>query len=406
MERFRKGFLCGVLSCSGVVLVLAVVLQLTGRIDVSGIAVNTTQDISQKRRIERKANAIKHYIDDYYLDDINQEHMEDSIYKGIVAGLGDEYAAYYTAEEYADIMEKTSGKFCGIGAYVSQDANTGAITIVKPMKNSPAEKAGIKAGDIVYKIDGKDVTGKDLSAVMAMIKGEEGTDVQFKIVRSGESDYLDIGVTREEIEEDTVAYRMLSNKIGYLQVTGFEEVTPKQFSDGLDALEKQGMQALLLDLRDNGGGLLKAAVEMLDRMLPEGLVVYTEDSKGAGEKYFAEDAVEVTVPVAVLVNGNSASASEVFSGALQDKCKAKLVGTKTYGKGIVQTIFDMKDGSALKMTTSKYFTPLGRNIHGEGLKPDIEVTLDRKTLNKKDAKGNSKPDNQMKKAIEYLKEAM
>lgn len=406
MERFRKGFLCGVLSCSGVVLVLALVLQLTGRIDLSGLARKGGQDITEKRKIERKANIIKTYIDEYFLDNINKEYMEESIYKGIVAGLGDEYAAYYTAEEYEDILEKTSGTFCGIGAYITQDTSTGAITIVKPMKDSPAEKAGIKAGDIVYAIDGEEVTGKDLSAVMALIKGEEGTKVSLKIVRSGESDYLDIAVTRRQIEEDTVAYRMLENKIGYMQITGFEEVTPKQFSEGLDALEKQGMKALLLDLRDNGGGLLKSAVEMLDRMLPEGMVVYTEDSQGTGEKYFAEDAVEITVPAAVLVNGNSASASEVFSGALQDKNKAKLVGTKTFGKGIVQTIFDMQDGSALKMTTSKYFTPNGRNIHGTGLEPDIEVKLDKNTLNKKDKKGNSKPDNQMQRAIQYLKTAM
>lgn len=406
MERFRKGFLCGVLTCSGVVLVLTLVLQLTGRIDVSGLARKTTQSIAEKRKIEKKANIIKTYIDEYFLDDINQEYMEDSIYKGIVSGLGDEYAAYYTADEYAEILEKTSGTFCGIGAYVTQDASTGAVTIVKPMKKSPAEEAGIKAGDIVYAIDGEEVTGKDLSAVLAKIKGEEGTKVTLKIVRSGENDYLDFVVTRKKIEEDTVAYRMLSNKIGYVQVTGFEEVTPGQFSEGLDALEKQGMKALLLDLRDNGGGLLQSAVEMLDRMLPEGMVVYTEDSNGVSEKYYAEDAVEITVPTAVLVNGNSASASEVFSGALQDKNKATLVGTKTYGKGIVQTIFDMKDGSALKMTTSKYFTPNGRNIHGTGLEPDIEVKLDQSSLNKKDKKGNSKPDNQMQKAIEYLKKAM
>lgn len=406
MERFRKGFLCGVLTCSGVVLVLTLVLQLTGRIDVSGLARKTTQSIAEKRKIEKKANIIKTYIDEYFLDDINHEYMEDSIYKGIVSGLGDEYAAYYTADEYAEILEKTSGTFCGIGAYVTQDASTGAVTIVKPMKKSPAEEAGIKAGDIVYAIDGEEVTGKDLSAVLAKIKGEEGTKVTLKIVRSGENDYLDFVVTRKKIEEDTVAYRMLSNKIGYMQVTGFEEVTPGQFSEGLDAMEKQGMKALLLDLRDNGGGLLQSAVEMLDRMLPEGMVVYTEDKSGVSEKYYAEDAVEITVPTAVLVNGNSASASEVFSGALQDKKKATLVGTKTFGKGIVQTIFDMKDGSALKMTTSKYFTPNGRNIHGTGLEPDIEVKLDQSSLNKKDKKGNSKPDNQMQKAIEYLKKAM
>ncbi|MCH5268718.1 MAG: S41 family peptidase [Lachnospiraceae bacterium] len=402
MNKFRNGFLCGALGCTGMILALTLLLQMTGHIDLSAVVIKSNEEISTKQRIEKKANTIKEYIDEFFLDDIDMVRLEDSIYKGIVDGLGDEYAAYYSADEYADIMEKTSGKYYGIGAYVKQDSQTGAITVVNPMANGPAEKAGIKAGDIIYAVEGTEITGKDLSSVLALIKGEKGTKVTLKILRSGEADYLDIGVIREEIEEDTVSYRMLNKEIGYLQVTGFEEVTTKQFSEGLEALEKQNMKGLVLDLRDNGGGLLKTAVEMLDRMLPEGLVVYTEDSKGQGEKYYAEDDTQINVPVAILVNGNSASASEVFSGAMQDEEKAVLVGTKTFGKGIVQTIFDLKDGSALKMTTSKYYTPKGRNIHGTGLEPDITVELDRESLNKKDSNGEWLPDNQMERAMEYL----
>ena len=188
-----------------------------------------------------------------------------------------------------------------------------------------------------------------------------------------------------------------------IQITGFEEVTPNQFSTAVNALEKEKMEALILDLRDNGGGLLKSAVSMLDRVMSKGMVVYTKDKQGVSEKFYAEDVKHVSVPMAVLVNGNSASASEVFSGALQDKKKAKLIGTKTFGKGIVQTIFDLQDGSALKMTTSKYYTPSGRNIHGTGLEPDIKVELDKSTVGQKDKNGKLKPDNQMQKAIDYLK---
>ena len=403
MKRFLKGFLCGMLTTSMMLVVALTVGQFSGYIDLGAAWNRTDQDSTMKREVKQKASTIEKYIDAYYLDDINKDKMENSIYKGIVNGLGDDYAEYYTAEEYAEIMEKTSGTFYGIGAYVTQNTDTGAITIVKPMKNSPAEKAGLKAGDIIYAINDERVSGKDLSAVLAQIKGEEGSKVKLTIVRSRENDYLTFSVKRAKIQEDTVSYTMLNDKIGYIQITGFEEVTPNQFSTAVNALEKEKMEALILDLRDNGGGLLKSAVSMLDRVMSKGMVVYTKDKQGVSEKFYAEDVKHVSVPMAVLVNGNSASASEVFSGALQDKKKAKLIGTKTFGKGIVQTIFDLQDGSSLKMTTSKYYTPSGRNIHGTGLEPDIKVELDKSTVGQKDKNGKLKPDNQMQKAIDYLK---
>ena len=389
MKRFLKGFLCGMLTTSMMLVVALTVGQFSGYIDLGAAWNRTDQDSTMKREVKQKASTIEKYIDAYYLDDINKDKMENSIYKGIVNGLGDDYAEYCT--------------FYGIGAYVTQNTDTGAITIVKPMKNSPAEKAGLKAGDIIYAINDERVSGKDLSAVLAQIKGEEGSKVKLTIVRSRENDYLTFSVKRAKIQEDTVSYTMLNDKIGYIQITGFEEVTPNQFSTAVNALEKEKMEALILDLRDNGGGLLKSAVSMLDRVMSKGMVVYTKDKQGVSEKFYAEDVKHVSVPMAVLVNGNSASASEVFSGALQDKKKAKLIGTKTFGKGIVQTIFDLQDGSALKMTTSKYYTPSGRNIHGTGLEPDIKVELDKSTVGQKDKNGKLKPDNQMQKAIDYLK---
>lgn len=401
-KQYFQTFVCGFLSCGILIMAVLLLLQYTGKLDLEGVM--SGGNTSLRTEIERKSRLIEKFFDEYYLDDIDNEHMADSVYKGLVAGLNDEYAAYYTKEEYKTITEKTSGTYYGIGAYVTTNTETGAITIVKPIKGGPAEKAGLRAEDIVYAVDGTEVTGKDLSEVLALIKGEVGTEVKLTIARKGEKDYLDISIIRAEIKDETVESRMLTGDIGYIQVTAFEEVTLKQFQSALEELQQADMKALIIDLRDNGGGLLDTAVKMLDIMLPEGLVVYTEDKKGVAEEYYAEDADEITIPVAILVNGNSASASEVFSGAMQDEGKAKLIGTKTFGKGIVQTIFDLQDGSALKMTTSKYFTPKGRNIHGSGLEPDIEVELDPKTLQKSGQDGNLQPDNQIQKAMEYLQE--
>lgn len=401
MRRYIESFLCGFFSCATVFLLAVLILTYTGVLNLTGVL--NTGDTSLKSKVNEKVNRIERFVDAYYLDEIDPNRMAESIYKGVIAGLGDDYAAYYTREEYQAIAEKTSGTYCGIGAYVTQNMETGAITIVKPIAGGPAEKAGLQANDIIYAIDGTVVMGEDLSESLAMIRGEPGTDVKLRIVRSGESDYLDFTLTRAEIEDDTVSSRMVTKQIGYIAVSNFEEVTKEQFKKALENLQDQGMQALIIDLRDNGGGLLSTAVQMLDQMLPKGLVVYTEDKKGVAEKFYAEDDEEITVPVAILVNGNSASASEVFSGAMQDEGKAKLIGTTTFGKGIVQTVFDLKDGSALKMTTSKYFTPKGRNIHGTGLEPDIVVELDKDSLQKKDSSGKEKPDNQMQAAIDYLK---
>lgn len=401
-RNILKVFFAGIVSGITCMFITIFVLSVTGKIDLGALIVKgSSAETALERQIDEKSDLIKAYIDRYYLDNIDGETMSNSIYKGIVNGLGDDYAAYYTKDEYKTITEKSSGTYCGIGAYVSVDTSTGAIYIVKPLEDSPAQEAGIKAGDIIYAVDGENVTGQDLTSVLSKVKGEAGTTVNLKIVREGESDYLDIKVERRVIEEDTVVSKMLSDKIGYIKVTAFEDVTSKQFEDAVDLLEKKGMKSLIIDLRDNGGGLLSAAVEMLDRLLPKGLVVYTKDKNGVAEEYYAEDNKMLEVPMAILVNENSASASEVFSGALQDEEAAKLVGTKTFGKGIVQTIFGLEDGTALKMTTSKYYTPKGRNIHNTGLEPDIKVELDENTLTESEDKFGI--DNQMQAAIDYLK---
>lgn len=400
-REFGNGFLCGILGALGVLIVLILGLELAGVLDLGSVVLGTPgKRTAMERKIRRKVDVLESYIDTYFLDEIDEEMMAEAVYKGVVNGLGDAYAAYYTADEYKQIQEKTEGIYCGIGTYISADNENGIVTIIKPMKNSPAEKAGVLAGDILYAIDGEEVSNMEISQVQALIKGEKGSKVELTLIRQqGE---VKVTVIRDEIVEDTVASQMLDGKIGYIQVTSFEQVTSEQFRDAVDKLEAKGEEGLIIDLRDNGGGLLDTAVDMLDRLLPEGLVVYSMDKGGNKQEYNAKDPDKFDKPLVVLVNGKSASASEVFSGALQDKKAGKLLGTKTFGKGIVQGIFALQDGSAVKMTTSKYYTPNGRNIHGKGLTPDIEVQLSEK-LEKLPVSGK-KVDNQIKAAYDYLTE--
>ena len=346
--------------------------------------------------LQRKMTEIQSYVNQFFLDDIDQEKMQDAVCKGMVNGLGDTYAAYYNEEEYQDMKEKTSGNYCGIGAVVSQSATDGAISIVQTIKGGPAEKAGMKSGDMIVEVDGISTQGMDLTALISKTKGDAG--VKVTVLRDGHQKKYTI--TRKEIHSQTVESRMLDNKIGYIAVSSFEEVTKQQFRDALKKLEKEGEKSLIIDLRNNGGGLLSTAVDMLDRLLPKGTLVYTKDKNGEKEIYSATDEESFDKPVAILVNENSASASEVFSGAMQDYKKAVLVGTTTFGKGIVQTVFDLPDGTALKLTTSKYYTPKGRNIHGTGLEPNIPVALDETTYTQK--KSGLTIDNQMERAVEYL----
>lgn len=349
--------------------------------------------------IDQKIALLEQYIDTYYLRDADKKEYAEGIYKGLIESLEDPYSTYFTKEEYEEVMTKSSGTYCGIGASVRQDAKTGAIIIVSPFQDGPADKAGILPDDIVYKVDEKEVTGEDLSEVVSKMKGEEGTTVELSLLR--ENEIIDVTVTRKQVENPTVQTKMLEKEnIGYIKVSGFEEVTAKQFREALEELENKGEQGLIIDLRGNGGGRLEVVVDMLDRMLPEGVIVSTKTKEGKGEEYHSTDKEKFHKPLAVLINGNSASASEVFAGAIQDYKIGKLVGTTSFGKGIVQTVFKLNDGSAVKLTTSEYFTPKGRNIHGKGLEPDVKVELD-ENLSKKIILEETE-DNQLKKAIDVV----
>lgn len=331
------------------------------------------------KEIEDKLSEIDDLLDKYYLndDEIDTQTMEDSIMKGYVSGLGEKYTAYYTADEFNALKESTSGEYKGIGVMVSQNIDTKTITVIRVFKDNPGYKAGLKAGDILYKVNDEDITGKDVDLVVSKIKGEEGTEVKLTVYRPDTEEYIDMTMKRESIKEPTVEYEMKEDNIGYVAISSFEEVTEDQFNAALEDLISQGMEGLVVDLRNNPGGVLDTVCNMLDRILPKDkLLVYTIDKNDNKQEIVSKNEDTLDMPIAVVVNGNSASASEVFTGALKDYGKAVIVGETTFGKGIVQTIIPLSDGSALKMTTSRYYTPNGTCIHGIGIVPDIQIAAD------------------------------
>lgn len=352
-------------------------------------------------KIEKKADKINKIISRYYLNDIDEDNVEQNVYKGILNGLDDPYSVYYTPEEYQKLQEETSGNYVGIGVMVSQDPASGYLKVIKAFENGPAYEAGVRLDDYIIEVEGASVEGKDMSTVVTEIKGEAGTTVKITVLKADTKKTEELSITRRSIDVPTIEYQMLENDIGYIQVTEFDTVTADQYINALTDLEAQGQKALIVDLRDNPGGVLQTVVTMLQNMLPQGRIVYTEDKNGKGDTYSSDGSKEFMKPVVILVNGNSASASEVFTGAMKDYEKATIVGTTTFGKGIVQKIFPMTDGSALKLTISKYFTPNGTCIHGTGIEPDVEIEYDREAM------GDTydiKKDNQVNKALEILKE--
>lgn len=390
-HSFRKGLICGVL-----ISVLTVSVCGCGAAWMLGhlgfTALTSGGNAEEQAKISTKMQELQSYIDRFYLFDYDEENVESGIYKGMMAGLGDVYTNYYTPEEYASFMESSNGSYSGIGAMLSQDYNTGIITVVKVFEGSPAAEAGVQSDDILYKVKGEEVTGMDLNLVVSDLKGEEGTDVEASFMRG--TDVLDLTLTRRSIEVPTVEYRLITDKIGYISISEFDDVTDDQFIAALDDLNSQGMENLIIDLRDNGGGLVDVTCDILDQLLPEGLIVYTEDKDGNREEETSDAEHYFPGKMAVLVNGNSASASEIFAGAIKDYGVGTLIGTQTFGKGIVQSLFPLSDGSAIKVTVSRYYTPAGNNIHEVGITPDIILEKDTE----------SEEDNQLQKAIDVLKE--
>ncbi len=379
--------------------------------------------------INDKLTILKRVVDRYFLFDSDVDDMETGIYRGMISALDDPYTVYYTPEEYTELTEETEGSYCGIGALVSQNLDTGIVTIIRVFANSPAEQAGIMRGDILYKVNGIEAATQDLDLLVSQeIRGEEGTTADIVVLRDDEE--LEFEVIRGPVEVETVDYRLLDDgRTGYILVSEFDQVTAAQFEEAVDDLESQGMTQLVIDLRDNPGGVLDTAVSMAAYILPDdlydGTIISTADRNGRGVRYYSsegeicyeandgsrndysypkDDNHELNIPIAILVNGNSASAAELFSGALRDYGKASLVGTTTFGKGIVQSLIPLDDGSAVKITTSHYYTPSGYDLHEVGLEPDLEIEYEIPEDMEAAIEDPYSHDNQLTAAIELLDE--
>ena len=393
---FWKGFFCATILFT---VVAAICICIGLFIKVKTYSSGNGNLVTQSEKVQSKLAFLETYIRGYYLDEINDEQMEDYLYYGLVAGLGDPYAAYYNEEETQSMLDSSSGNYCGIGAVFSQNLITGTITVTRVYEGCPSYEAGLLPEDILYKVGDEEVTGQDLTNVVTKIKGEEGTEVTLTMIRGEE--YIDFTMKRQMIEVPTIEHEMLADRVGYIMISEFDGVTDEQFIEALENLQSQGMESLVIDLRNNGGGSVESVCHIADKLLPEGPIVYTE-YKGEEREARNSDSDCVKVPIAVLMNGASASASEILAGALQDYGAAKIIGTQSYGKGIVQSIFDLQDGTALKLTTAKYYTPNGNNIHEIGITPDVEIDLPEEL--KTEVTLSFEEDVQLQKAIEVLQQ--
>lgn len=385
-KTFWQGALFGALA-----ILLAAGLLFCG-IRISGLGPGGTDAAAEK-----KLSKIRQLIDENYLGEVDEDKLKEGIYKGYLSGLEDPYSVYYDEEETEELYESTQGEYSGIGVVISQNIDTGVITMVQVYEDSPAEKAGLQDNDVLYMVGDMEVTGMDLSEVVSYIKGEKGTSVELTVLRGDDEEEIQVTAVRDQIEARTVEYRMLEDQIGYLSVSEFDSVTYDQYAEALEDLQQQGMEGLVVDLRNNPGGNLQTVCDMLDLILPEGTIVYTQDRDGNRSTATSDEEHQLNIPMAVLVNGNSASASEIYAGAVQDYGIGTIVGTQTYGKGVVQQIFDLGDGTSVKLTIAEYFTPDGRNINGEGIEPDVEVEYE---WNEADPEA----DNQLEKALEILRD--
>lgn len=389
--KFLKGFILGLLLMS--------------LISAGGFYAYTAgggsrgkKSLTSRENME-KVNYLEELIDLYYLNEPDRTKMEEGMYAGMVEGLEDPYSRYYTPEEYSALNEETQGRYEGIGVVMQQNED-GLVTFVRCYEGAPGEQAGLKAGDILYKVNDQEVIDMDLSTVAQKIKDPDINPVHLTLAREGEKDYLEVDIKKEEVKIPVVSHEMLENHVGYLAIYEFTDVTFEQYQAAREDLEQQGMEKLVVDLRDNPGGLLTSVCDVLETILPKGLIVYTEDKYGTREEELCEGKTPIEIPLAVLVNENSASASEIFAGAVKDHKVGTIVGTTTYGKGVVQTIRNLGDGSALKLTISNYYTPNGTNINGVGIEPDEKVELDENLA--KEGTVSREDDSQLQKAIEVL----
>ena len=364
-KEFKKGVAIGVAA--------TLVVTGAGFVSYQKVLFPKGNALSDMKTVQ-KLNYLEELIDEEYLDEKDESSLREGLYAGLLSGLQDPYSTYYTAEQYKELNTSNEGSYVGIGAVLQKD-NDGGATVVQLYEGGPGEQAGLKTGDVIKAIDGTDVTEKETSDIASMVRDSEKDSVTLTIQRENEEKTQDIKVEIRDVEIQTVSHEMLSGDTGYIRISEFSEVTSDQYKKAFADLKSQGMKKLVVDLRDNPGGLLNTVCDILRQILPEGLIVYTEDKNGKREEETCDGKNELTMPLAVLVNGNSASASEIFAGAVKDYGIGTIVGTTTYGKGVVQTIQPLTDGSAVKITIAKYFTPKGNDINKKGITPDVEAEL-------------------------------
>lgn len=347
----------------------------------------------------QKIEYLEKMIDQEYLGEVDNAEMAEGIYAGLVYGLGDVYSRYYTADEYAQETASTDGAYAGIGVSIQKNKN-GGVQIAECYEGGPGAEAGLQTGDVITAINDTDVTDMELSDVVFLIRENKDNTIVLTVFRENEEKSREISVDVTDVELPSVFGEMLDKKTGYIQITQFTGVTLQQYKDMFAELKDKGMERLVIDLRDNPGGLLTSVCDILREILPEGLIVYTEDKYGNREEETCDGKHQLDMPLAVLVNENSASASEIFAGAVQDHEVGTIVGTTTYGKGVVQELRKLSDGSAVKLTVSNYYTPNGNSINKVGIKPDVEVKLASELLNKDEI--THEEDNQLQKALDVI----
>ena len=357
---------------------------------------DSSKDISQT------LDTYKSLIEKYYLGDIDEEGLKEGAIKGYIEGLGDPYTEYISKEDMNDYLEDTMGNFVGIGIYMVQDTESNRIMVLSPIKNSPAERAGIKPGDLIMSVNGEECTADDMTAISTKIKGEEGTTVKLQILRGEET--LDFEIKRENIVVNPVEGEVLENNIGYIEFSSFDENTAEEFKTKFEELQSKGITSLIIDLRNNGGGIVDEALQIADYIADKDSVLLYEVDKDNNETVEkSENDPIINMPIIILTNENTASSSEILAGALKDLGKAKIVGTKTYGKGVIQQILTLPDGSGLKITTEKYLTPNRTEINEIGIEPDETVELPEDVDDVFNI--DRSKDTQLQKAIQMLKES-
>ena len=351
-----------------------------------------------------KIEQVRSIINKYYLKPVDNNELIDGALHGLTDAVGDPYTSYLDEQMYFNFKTQATGQYEGIGIVVTANPEDNRIMVISPIEGTPGEEAGILPGDKILRVDGEEVWGDKLDEAVDMMRGPENTTLNITIKREGVEEPFDISITRAVVELETVRYEMLDNKIGYIRISMFDEKTAKDFGEALNALYEEGLKSLIIDLRDNPGGSLNQVVAIADYLISDGIIVYTEDKEGKIDVIRAKEG-DVDLPLAVLINGGSASGSEILAGALRDHDKGILIGKKTFGKGLVQNIFDLGDNTAVKVTISEYFTPNGISINGKGIEPDIDVDLPEEVRDSA-LRIEKKDDTQLNKAIEWLTDKM